>query len=193
MKKDKKILLLVDCQYDFINGNLAVNGAEEAMDKLAEYIHTNANEYETVVLTVDWHPQTHCSFKKNGGTWPTHCVQHTYGASMYLPLFNALTDTKIPYIVLTKGLDEDHEEYSIFKNEESSKKIVELCKNLDINKIDVGGIAFDYCVGQSVKDGLKALPNVEFNIFKEYSPSIARESEDEFIKFIENSERVWLV
>ena len=34
----KKLLLLVDVQYDFINGSLAVEGAPEVMDALARFI-----------------------------------------------------------------------------------------------------------------------------------------------------------
>ena len=34
----KKLLLLVDVQYDFINGSLAVDGAPAVMDNLANYI-----------------------------------------------------------------------------------------------------------------------------------------------------------
>ena len=34
----KSLLLLVDVQYDFINGSLAVEGAPSMMDALADYI-----------------------------------------------------------------------------------------------------------------------------------------------------------
>lgn len=35
-----KLLLVIDCQYDFINGSLAVDGSEKVMNRLAEYIKT---------------------------------------------------------------------------------------------------------------------------------------------------------
>jgi nicotinamidase-related amidase len=62
----------------------------------------------------------------------------------------------------------------------------------EIEEIDVVGIAYDYCVADSVKDGLRALPNVKFNVIKKFCPAIAQETADEFTKFIENSERVCL-
>ena len=188
-----KILLLVDCQYDFINGTLAVNGAEEAMNKLAEFIRSNGKEYDKIILTADWHPQTHCSFKDNGGIWPMHCVQHSKGAAIYQSILDALNDIKADYIVVTKGLNEEHEEYSVFKNELSRDIIVDICNHLKPQVINVCGIAYDYCVGDSVKDGLKTLPNLNFTVLKEYSPAIAENTENDFTKFIENSERVWLV
>lgn len=188
-----KILLIVDPQYDFINGSLEVNGAEEAMDKLADFIKQNGSDYDNIIITADWHPQSHCSFKQNGGIWPIHCVQHSHGAAIYQPIFNALNEIKSNYIVLTKGVDEDHEEYSIFKNQKSCASISIICDTLKINSIDVCGLAFDYCVADSVKDGLRELPNVSFKVFKELSPEIGKETADEFIKFINNSERVDLV
>jgi nicotinamidase-related amidase len=63
----------------------------------------------------------------------------------------------------------------------------------EIEEVDVVGIALDYCVADSVKDGLRALPNVKFNVIKKFCPAIAEESAKEFTNFIENAERVCLV
>ena len=73
----KKLLLLVDVQYDFINGSLAVEGAPEVMDALANYIGAQPKGlFDTIVMTADFHPYEHSSFKDNGGLWPVHCVKH---------------------------------------------------------------------------------------------------------------------
>ena len=77
----KKILMVVDCQYDFYNpeGSLYVgNGADELPSKIANII----DKFDGVVFTLDWHPSNHCSFKENGGQWPKHCVKYTKGASL---------------------------------------------------------------------------------------------------------------
>lgn len=189
-----KILLVVDPQYDFLEGGtLPVNGAEDAMNKLANYIVEHGKEYAKIILTADWHPQTHCSFKDNGGMWPMHCVQHSHGAAIFQPILNALNEIKADYKVFTKGVDEDHEEYSVFKNEESCNHILNLCEFLKAEEIDVAGIAYDYCLASSVKDGLKVLPNANFKVMKDFSPAIAQDTADNFTNFIENSERVCLV
>ena len=190
---NKKILLLIDCQYDFINGSLAVNGAEDAMDALAKFIIDHGNEYSKIILTADFHPQTHCSFENNGGTWPIHCVQHTHGAAIYQPIINALNEIKSDYCILTKGTNEDREEYSIFKNNKSRAFLLGFCQYMELDTIDVCGIAFDYCVSDTVRDGLKELPNVKFNVIDKFSPSIAENTKNDFLKFIENSERICLV
>lgn len=187
-----KMLLIIDCQYDFINGSLAVNGAEETMDKLAVYIRENASNYNSIIATADWHPHTHCSFKENGGIWPSHCVQHTKGAAIYQPIIDALNSSKTNYSIVTKGLDEDHEEYSIFKNTDSLTAILGACTAFDITEITVVGIAYDYCVADSVKDGLRALPKINFKVLREFCPHIANDTADKFTSFINNTERVCL-
>ena len=174
---NKKILLIVDAQYGFINGNLPVNGAEITMNNLADFIRKNGKEYEKIVLTADWHPHTHCSFKDNGGIWPEHCVQHTHDAAIFQPIVDALNDIKSDYIVLTKGLDEDHEEYSIFKNNESSRKLVNIVNALEIKDIDVCGVALDYCVLDTTKDGIRKLSGVKFHLLKDFAPSIGNVEE----------------
>lgn len=191
--KMNKLLLVIDCQYDFINGSLAVKGAGPTMDRLAEFIKENGASYKKIVLTADWHPLTHCSFKDNGGTWPKHCVQHTQGAAIYQPIIDTLDTIKSDYTVLTKGKIEDHEEYSIFKNNISKNIIVNTCNTLEITDIDVVGIAYDYCVACSVKDGMRHFPNVNFHIYKDLCPYIAQDTADNFTNYIKSTERVCLV
>ena len=108
-------------------------------------------------------------------------------------LSDALEDIKADYTVLTKGTNEDREEYSVFKNTKSCVKLINLCNLLDITEIDICGIAFDYCLKDSAKDGMRYLENVKFNVIKEFSPSIAEDSENEFIGFINNCERIKLI
>ena len=109
-----KLYLCIDTQYDFQEGgNLGVDGGKKCGDLQAEYLSKHKDEYGIVIATVDWHPITHCSFKDNGGIWPPHCVQHSHGAAIYQPLLDVLTECH-NFVTLTKGCDEDHEEYSIF-------------------------------------------------------------------------------
>ena len=41
---EKKMLIVVDPQIDFISGSLPVPGAAQAMDELATYIKTHARD-----------------------------------------------------------------------------------------------------------------------------------------------------
>lgn len=153
----KRLLLLVDVQYDFINGSLAVDGAPAVMDALANYIMTQPEgTFGTIVMTADFHPYEHSSFKDNGGLWPVHCVQHSYGASIYQPVLEAVKKQQPDAQVLTKGEDVAVDEYSIMANKISGKKLLDLIKDNDIQEIYVAGLCGDYCVGNSIKDLVEA-------------------------------------
>lgn len=189
----KLMYLSIDTQKGFQEGgNLAVNGGIKSGDLQAKHLEEHKDDYAAVGATVDWHPSTHCSFKENGGIWPNHCEQFTEDAAIYQPLYDVLK-TCPNFTVFTKGCDEDHEEYSVFKNEESRKRIIAMVNALGITEIHVGGIAYDYCVAETVKDGLRYLPNVKFKVFGEFCPAIAEDTEKTFTDFIHNTERVELV
>lgn len=85
-----KILLIVDPQVDFISGSLAVEGAKEKMDALASALQNGEIDCDYVMVTKDFHPSNHCSFKENGGQWPPHCVKGTAGSCIYAPLWSVI-------------------------------------------------------------------------------------------------------
>ena len=156
-KSTKRLLLLVDVQYDFINGSLAVDGAPAVMDNLAKYIAEQPKgTFDIIVMTADSHPYEHSSFKVNGGLWPMHCVQHTHGASIYQPVFEAVKNQFPEAVVLTKGEDIAVDEYSIMANKASAKKLLDIIEDNGIQEIYVAGLCGDYCVGNSVKDLVEA-------------------------------------
>ena len=123
----KKILLIVDPQNDFITGSLAVEGAKERMMKLAEYIKNLGYKYDAICITMDTHPDDHCSFKENGGIWPAHCVTYTAGWNLpkYLDhsLMHYSNESGKPVVYYHKGTNSHTEEYSIFANTEDGLKL----------------------------------------------------------------------
>ena len=189
----KIMYISIDTQKGFQEGgNLPVEGGKRSGDLQAEHLKNHKDDYVAVGATVDWHPSTHCSFKENGGIWPNHCEQFTEDAAIYQPLYDVLK-TCPNFEVFTKGCDEDHEEYSVFKNDKSRKRIIAIVEALGIDEIHVGGIAYDYCVAETVKDGLRYLPNVKFKVFKDFCPAIAENTAKEFTDFINSTERVELI
>ena len=102
----KKVLIIVDPQNDFITGTLAVNGAKEKMLKLTEYIAMNSMNYDNIMVTLDSHPEDHCSFKENGGIWPKHCVMYNNGWAMPEYLQSVLTNASNTIVdCFCKGMD----------------------------------------------------------------------------------------
>lgn len=166
-----KLLMIVDPQYDFINGTLPVDNAEQKMNALCEYIK-NHNDYEAVVITADWHPENHCSFMDNEGDWPKHCVAYTHGAAIYEPIIQTLRELNIDYTVLTKGVLPNREEYSIFSNDNSRNWLYTIINAKYINQIDICGIAGDICVYKTLLDGIITYGENQFNLLIDFCPSI---------------------
>jgi len=160
---NKKALVIVDVQNDFANpkGSLYVKGGE----KIASLVNSIAANYDMVVATRDWHPPGHISF----GVWPQHCVAGEWGAQ----LDPQLDETKI-HAIINKGLDLNVDSYSGVKDNEGGN-ITGLHRLLSgMNKIDVVGIAFDYCVKFTAIDLKKSLTdsNVDIIVHKNMTASV---------------------
>lgn len=147
----KKILIIVDPQNDFITGSLAVPGAEEKIDALADYLYENGRFFDSIYVTLDSHPENHCSFKENGGIWPKHCVTMTDGWEIPTYLMDVLNELNVEYY--RKGTEVDKEEYSIFDNEDDGSNLkIDLIEEVnDSTEIYLCGIAGDYCVLETLK------------------------------------------
>ena len=83
------------------------------MDALAIYIREHGQQYKHIIVTADRHPVDHCSFKRNGGIWPIHCVADSIGAAIWQPVMDALIDYSGGVTILHKGKQPNKEEYSI--------------------------------------------------------------------------------
>lgn len=165
-----KALLIVDPQIDFINGSLAVPGAEKAMNALADCVAAKSEIYERIFITCDKHPVTHCSFVQNGGDWPAHCVQDTNGYEIWPVLKKALAGKN--FEILNKGETPDKEEYSIFRNRQGRMRLQEFARMGETAHFDICGIAGDYCVLQTLADGVEMFGTDKFRILQAYVASL---------------------
>ncbi len=137
-------LIVVDVQNDFCPGGaLAVPDG----DQVVEPINRLLSKASFTVATRDWHPPDHGSFSDQGGPWPVHCVQGTFGAQ----LRDDLDQTHID-VVIDKGQAADREGYSAFED----TGLVDLLRDRDTDTVHVAGLALDYCVRATALDARQA-------------------------------------
>ncbi len=148
VKVDKQsALIVVDVQNDFCSGGaLPVPEGDRIVPLINHYIDIFRSAEAPIFFTRDWHPRDHISFKGYGGVWPPHCVQNTWGAGFHPDLKLGKGD-----VVVSKGYDRLKEAYSGFEGTDLDERL----RKLGVKRLLVGGLATDYCVKNTVLDGLK--------------------------------------
>lgn len=145
-------LVIVDCQYDFIDGTLACKHSHEAVEAIIHFLNTHEVK---ALYTSDWHRPSNQSFKRNGGIWPDHCVQGTKGAELDSEFSKVEKEENRPVAAnrYLKGIADDHEEYSAFLGKTASGEVL---KDAVSPHVYVAGIASEFCVRETVLSLLKA-------------------------------------
>lgn len=152
---ERTALVVVDVQNDFADpdGNLSVPGGEQVVQAANREIERARQAGALVVYTQDWHPETTPHFEKDGGTWPTHCVQGTWGAELH-------PDLVVDGPVVQKGAD-GRDGYSGFSvrdpqsGEEAATELERILRDHGVEKVVVVGLAQDVCVKETTLDALR--------------------------------------
>lgn len=149
---DRTALTVVDVQNDFADprGGLYVAGGEQIIPTINELIVVAQAADALVVYTQDWHPSRTPHFDTDGGTWPVHCVQGTWGAELHPKL-----DVAGP--VIRKGTHGE-DGYSGFTardvhtGEQLPTDLDRILRENDISRVVVVGLAQDVCVKHTAID-----------------------------------------
>ncbi|MEM1235545.1 MAG: bifunctional nicotinamidase/pyrazinamidase [Pseudomonadota bacterium] len=163
-------LIVIDVQNDFCPGGaLAVPEG----DAIVGGINALMDDFETVILTQDWHPAGHSSFASSHADaapysvidmpygpqvlWPDHCIQGTEGAA-----FHADLNTDRADMVIRKGYNPAIDSYSaLFENDHQTPTGLEgYLRTRGIDRLIMVGLATDFCVNFSAVDAAKAGFNV---------------------------------
>lgn len=158
-------LLVIDVQNDFCPGGaLAVSGG----DLIVPGINALMAEFDTVILTQDWHPRGHSSFASShqGAAamsvvafpygpqvlWPDHCIQGSDGSAFHADLNADRAD-----MIIRKGFNPDIDSYSaFFENDHKTPTGLEgYCRTRGIDALTLVGLATDFCVNFSAVDAAK--------------------------------------
>lgn len=151
----RRAVIVVDCQNDFCEGgSLAVSGGAAVVARIAKWLGAKENDAAIVVATVDSHvaPGGHFSaWPDFADSWPPHCVRGTEGAALHRNLKPAL---HLINATFAKGAEAGA--YSGFEGRsiEDDRTLTEYLHAYDIRRVDVVGLATDYCVAATCRSGL---------------------------------------
>ncbi len=141
-------LIIVDVQNDFLpGGSLGVPDGDAVVPVMNRYLEEFRETGLPIYATRDWHPEGHCSFEAQGGPWPPHCVAESKGA-----MFARDLDLNEEVTIISKATTVETDAYSGFEGTDLTDRL----RKQNVKRIFVGGLATDYCVLNTVKDGLKA-------------------------------------
>ena len=164
-------LIVVDVQNDFCPGGaLAVPDG----DSVVRPINDIMAQFDTVILTQDWHPRGHGSFaSEHPGKapmeqvdmpygaqvlWPDHCIQGTEGAKFHPGLNVDPAD-----LILRKGFRRNVDSYSaFFENDHATATGLDgYLHSRGLTDLTLVGLALDFCVFYSAIDAARLGYRVE--------------------------------
>jgi len=176
-----KALCLIDLQNDFIDGSLGIgsDNFNRAWNNLL--LLMKSEKFDLILVTMDYHPKDHCSFKMNGGEWPSHCVQGSGGVRLnwkVLEYLNSLSNIKVDKgeeypLTYLKGQDKNIDEYGV--NLMDADRYSSYLAGTQINKITelhIAGLCTDYCVKNCALETARCNRNLPIIIHTKCSVAI---------------------
>ena len=147
-------LVVVDVQNDFADpaGSLHVPGGEDVVAPIDDLVTTALEQGAAVLYTQDWHPPVTPHFASDGGIWPDHCVQGTWGAELHPGL-------SVRGPVVRKGANGE-DGYSGFtmrdprSGETMPTELERMLRERRIERLVIAGLATDYCVRATARDAV---------------------------------------
>lgn len=162
-------LLVVDVQRDFCEGgSLAVTGGNEVAARIRAYLAEWSEQYRLVIASMDTHNSLAADPSGNCGhfalppdgpdfvdTWPVHCVSGTEGWELHPALeardfdFIVYKGQGVPAYSAFEGsvgfAARTGDDYNRFRG----ASLGSVLRALNIEQLDVCGLALDYCVKAS--------------------------------------------
>ncbi|KAG6849980.1 hypothetical protein H0H93_002982 [Arthromyces matolae] len=166
-------LIVVDMQYDFVHGSLAVANGIEIIPKINDLLTL---PFVAKIASKDFHPPNHISFAATHEKpvfskitiyppnstdsdrgleqvlWPVHCVAHTPGSEFVEGLNVGALNTTV-----LKGTDQGIETYSAFCDpwHLANTTLPKLLEDHRVTDVFIVGIAGDYCVKSTAFDAVE--------------------------------------
>lgn len=93
----KKVLVVIDCQNDFIDGALGTPEAQAIVPKVANYIRAHANKDTVLIFTKDTHEINYMDTLEGKNLPVAHCIKDSCGWELVPAIQEALCDVRDLY------------------------------------------------------------------------------------------------
>lgn len=174
-----KALLIVDVQPTFCEGGaLSIEGGNACAERVAQFAEDNADRYDLIITTQDWHvdPGEHFSETPDYvDTWPPHAIAGSAEAELH----RALGDVPLDYSV-KKGAYSAA--YSGFEGTTpDGTGLADIFLEEQITDVDVVGLALSHCVKDTALDAAK-LRGVQVRVLRDLTEPVSKQLGDDAVQ-----------
>lgn len=179
---NKKLLIVVDVQNDFITGTLKNDLAKAKVPNIIKKI----NEHDGIVIATHdthftelqvnsaWPPADHAityndSYEHNFGGLPEHCIKLTDGWEIPKDVLNALN---------AKNANGNHNFYAIDKYTFGYNKFPDYLKDFKFDEIEICGFVSSICVLANAIILRAAYPNMKITVDSSCIADITEEQQN---------------
>ena len=176
-----KVLIVVDMQYDFIDGSLGTSEAKAIVPNVVKYIEEHATPDTVVIFTKDTHYDNYMNTLEGKNLPVPHCIKGTRGHSIADAILGAYIisykNYKDPYTVLP-FLEEDivKIEKPTFGSIELQNMLYQMDEIEKIGEITLMGIDTSICVLSNAILAKATLPETEVNVVANCCSSVSEKT-----------------
>lgn len=167
--EEKKLLIVVDYQKDFVDGALGFEGAQELDQRIAEKIEAYRSEGSEVVFTFDTHDNNYLKTQEGRKLPVPHCIEGDDGWVLY-------GQTGMAYHAGDRAFR---------KPAFGSMELAEYLKKSEYTKIELVGLVSNICVLSNAVLAKAALPEAEIFIDADCTASFDRKLHEEALDVME--------
>lgn len=159
-----KIIVLVDCQNDFITGPLGSQDAALAADNIVKYLR-GYNEGEALVLyTKDTHQENYLDTAEGKKLPVKHCIEGTPGWSIYKDISSEVDYSTKFYSYSSFTVRQGRILKETFGSKELVRIIQELAAEYFVEGVIFAGFCTDICVVSNVLMTKAAVPETKISV-----------------------------
>lgn len=169
---NKKILVVVDMQKDFITGSLGNAECVNVVDRVVDLIEKG--NYDEIYVTYDTHSEDYLDTNEGNHLPVTHCIKGTEGYELddrIKKAIDTVSDRHIPILSFEKPTFGSINLAHYLMNESSSK-----VKNESSTQIDFCGVCTGICVISNVMLAKAAVPETKIRVIADACACVTTES-----------------